>query len=199
MLAFDQHGYTLDPAIIRRIFPAIHKGQMEKVRGIVVHQTGGPSAHSAFSSYLGGNTGAHFLIDKDGAIYQTASIRMQAWHVGKLRSRCLAELKCSPTEFRLLKKFDPSTTHQREMTRQVPARYPSNTDSLGIELVGEALPRHEPDPDLRTYEAVTKAQQISLAWLVRELQVSLQLSTTEVFRHPTVSYKNKTEAATASW
>ncbi len=85
------------------------------------------------------------------------------------------------------------------MRKQVPERYPANVDSLGIELVGQAFPLNEPDADKRTYEGVTAAQSASLQWLVQELARTLGVAMTEVFRHPTVSQKNRTEAATATW
>src|SRR5690606_8060251 len=44
------------------------------VNGIVVHQTGGSTAQSTFNSYRNSTTGAHFLVEKDGKIYQTASL-----------------------------------------------------------------------------------------------------------------------------
>ncbi|WP_444944720.1 N-acetylmuramoyl-L-alanine amidase [Microbulbifer sp. ZKSA006] len=199
MLTIDKDGKVIDKRIKLKISLSIEKGPMSKVRGIIVHQTGGSTAKSTFNSYNSGKSGAHFLIDKDGTIYQTASLTRHTWHVGKLRSRCLAEMTCSPTELNLLKKFDPSGTHRREMAKNVPDRYPSNQDSIGIEIVGQALPVSEPDPDKRTYEALTKEQSDSLKWLIQELRLSLKVPLTEIFRHPTVSYKNKTEAATASW
>ncbi len=199
MFIIDKNGRAIHKNIKLKINPLIEKNPMITVEGIIVHQTGGATAQSAFNSYNSGNSGAHFLIDKDGTIYQTASLTKQTWHVGKLRSRCLAEMSCSPAELNALKKFDPSGTHQREMAKNVPNRYPSNQDSLGIEIVGQALPVSEPDPDKRTYEALTKEQSDSLKWLIQELSFSLKVPLTEVFRHPTVSYKNKTEAALASW
>ena len=80
---------------------------------------------------MSGAAGAHFLIDKDGTIYQTARLTQKTWHVGRLQSRCVAELKCSAP-----KKWDPSGTHKSESSKSWPARYPSNEDSIGIELVG---------------------------------------------------------------
>jgi len=65
--------------------------------------------------------------------------------------------------------------------------------------LGKGLPLSEPDPDKRIYEALTPEQTISLKWLVQEIQTTLGVPLNEVFRHPTVSYKNKTEAAAASW
>ncbi|EDT40379.1 N-acetylmuramoyl-L-alanine amidase, family 2 [Burkholderia ambifaria MEX-5] len=85
------------------------------------------------------------------------------------------------------------------MRKAVPDRYPSNTDSIGVELVGEALPLNEPNPDRRTYIAAPEAQNDSLRWLIHELSVTLHVPMSEVFRHPAVSRKNRTEAAGAQW
>lgn len=199
MLVINKNGSIVSDRVKVKIFHGIEKSALVNIKGIIIHQTGGSSAQSSFNSYNSGRAGAHLLIDKDGTIYQTASLLKQTWHVGKLRSRCLAEIRCSPTELKLLKKFNPSATHKREMKKIIPERYPSNSDSIGIEIVGLALPLSEPDPDKRTYEALTSEQSASLKWILSELKLELKVPLTEVFRHPTVSYKNKTEAATATW
>lgn len=49
------------------------------------------------------------------------------------------------------------------------------------------------------YLTVTDAQNKSLQWLVAELEMTLGIATTEVFRHLTVSRKNASEASTAKW
>ncbi|MCF6236462.1 MAG: N-acetylmuramoyl-L-alanine amidase [Gammaproteobacteria bacterium] len=147
MFLIDMHGKVIHKRIKLKISLPIEKRPMNKVRGIIVHQTGGTTAKSAFNSYNSGKSG----------------------------------------------------THRREMAKNVPNRYPSNQDSIGIEIVGQAFPVNEPDHDKRTYEALTKEQGDSLKWLIQELRFSLKVPLTEIFRHPTVSYKNKTEAATASW
>lgn len=123
----------------------------------------------------------------------------QTWHVGKLRSRCMVELTCSAEEKKLNASFNPGAENKREMAKSVPQRYPSNSDSLGIELVGAAVANDPKKPDDLTYETVADAQNKSLQWLVAELEMTLGIATTEVFRHPTVSRKNASEASTAKW
>lgn len=201
MLNIDPKGIVVDKRIIIAISPTIERGPMGAVRGVIVHQTGGSTAQSSLDSYKRVSaSGAHFLIDKDGAIYQTASVKKQTWHVGKLKSRCMLEARCSVAEQKLNTKFNPSQENRREMRKSVPDRFPSNQDSIGIELVGEALPRDELIPEeKKTYEQVTEAQNESLRWLVRELAATLNLPLMEVFRHPTVSRKNPSEASTARW
>ena len=200
MLQIDKSGSVINDLVKLEIRPNIEHAAMTKVNGIIVHQTGGSTAQSSLSSYKSaGANGAHFLIDKDGQIYQTASVYKQTWHVGKLRSRCMVELTCSAEEKKLNAKFNPGAENKREIAKPFPQRYPSNSDSLGIELVGAALANDPKKPDDLTYETVTDAQNKSLQWLVAELEMTLGIATTEVFRHPTVSRKNASEASTAKW
>lgn len=197
----DDKGVLRDDRVDARIASTIERGKMEAVRGIVVHQTDGPTAQSSLDSYKkAGANGAHFLVDKDGSIYQTASLRQRTWHVGKLKARCVVEHTCTPAEIKAYRRFDLSGMNTREQAKAVPFRYPSNADSIGIELVGKAFPVDPQKPDgEQVYEAVTDAQNVSLKWLVDELTRLLGVPMTEVFRHPDVSWKNTTEASTAKW
>lgn len=193
MLVLDKDGMVLDPRVRAARQSTIERADMPKVNGIIVHQTGGSTAASSLSSYRNaGASGAHFLIDRDGTIYQTASMYKKTWHVGKLKARCLVEQRCTPVELAALKKFNPTAENKQEKAKQVPDRYPSNDDSVGIELVGKVLANG-------VYEAVTAAQNTSLHWLVTEIQTTLGVAVTEVFRHPEVSRKNPSEAQSAKW
>ncbi|WP_240754345.1 N-acetylmuramoyl-L-alanine amidase [Lampropedia aestuarii] len=96
MLEIDSEGMIDHTRIIKKRYIKIEKGPMPLIAGIIVHQTDGPTAQSAFNGYTAGKNGAHFLIDRDGTIYQTASLAQTTWHVGKLRSRCIAEKRCTP-------------------------------------------------------------------------------------------------------
>jgi N-acetyl-anhydromuramyl-L-alanine amidase AmpD len=212
VLNIDNQGMVAGSGrIIARRFPQLERGPMPAVCGIVVHQTDASTARATFNKYSGSRPeGAHFLIDRDGTIYQTASVKMRTPHVGRLKPRCLAEMKCAPAEF---KGKSYSEINAIEMTKAVPARYPSNLDSIGIELVGKASlppgvtppPGATPDEVERfrgthsVYEQVTGAQNVALRWLIDELCGSLHVPVSEVHRHPTVSRKNPTEASTANW
>lgn len=188
LLRIDSDGMLNDSRVIQERRTSIERGEMMVIRGIIVHQTGGASAQSSLNSYRGKNAnGAHFLIDKDGTVYQTASLYRQTWHVGKIRARCVAEHRCSEAEV-----FSPSRENAREMEKLVPERYPANVDAVGIELVGV--------PDAKgVYESVSSEQDTSLKWLVDTLLNAFRVSSSEVFRHPTVSYKTESEAASARW
>lgn len=218
MIQIDEQGMLVTARVRPRRFSQIERQPLNQVKGIIVHQTGALTAQSSFNSYINANeNGAHFLIDKDGTIYQTASVFQRTNHVGSLQARCLAEYTCKPSEFKKSTKFPQASEiarmHAIEMLKSVPARYPSNVDSIGIEIVGRpVLPPGKSAPEGATpkqrevyfnnnavYESVTAAQNVSLAWLVNELIHALKISETEVFRHPTVSRKNPSEASTASW
>ena len=105
---------------------------------------------------------------------------------------------CTAAEVKAYAKLGPTGVNRLESLKAVPDRFPSNDDSIGIELVGAALapPKAGAEPE---YETVTDAQNASLKWLIGELSMLLGVPFTEVFRHPQVSRKNMTEASTAKW
>ncbi|MFZ4832436.1 peptidoglycan recognition protein family protein [Rouxiella sp. Mn2063] len=202
MFYVDGHGYIDDKRIVLKIFNTIERGKLDKVNGIVVHQTGSSTSKSTFNSYKNKSAnGAHFLIDKDGTIYQTASLYRVTWHVGKSQSRCFIARKCEPTEFKSIFHLEQTSSgkgrvSKMEQRKSFPDRYPINIDSIGIEIVG-AAPRVEGKPII--YEPVNDKQNASLKWLVKELAKTLAVPLTEVYRHPEIGRKNETEASTAQW
>ena len=123
---------------------------------------------------------AHFLIDKSGVIYQTAQTNQITYHVGKLQSRCLQTTACSKAELAsstsvLFAKGQSfavrvKNLHKHEQEKFYPDRYPGNSDSIGIEIVGEF------DKAKSTYVAVNTKQNASLKWLVDELLRLLSLA-----------------------
>ena len=143
MLIIDSNGEIVDARVRRAISPALAIGEMKVVNGIIVHQTDSSNAASTLNTYKPTKdnpkpSGAHFLIDKDGTIYQTVSIYKKAPHVGFLKSRCVAQHTCSPTELKALKGKKPGgQIGNVEAKKKWPAKYPSNADSIGIEIVGE--------------------------------------------------------------
>ena len=86
------------------------------------------------------------------------------------------------------------------MSKPVPQRYPSNEDSVGIEIVGAVIAgRGQNLAEQGVYEAVNAQQNASLHWLISELTSTFGIPMTEIFRHPVVSRKNPTEAESALW
>jgi N-acetyl-anhydromuramyl-L-alanine amidase AmpD len=158
-----------------------------------------PTAQHTFNGYLTKGSGAHFLIEKSSVIYQTASLRKRCYHVGRyIRSKCLAIDKTSCDSAQMAKIQALSWTLQikaldtHERTKNYPERYPMNSDSVGIELVGKHL-------DAARYEVVTAMQNASLQWLVAELYGHFSLTPEDVYKHPQISYKHPNEASSAVW
>lgn len=207
MLYVDESGYIDAERIILKIFNNIERGKMDAVNGIVVHQTNAPTASSTFHSYqTTGANGAHFLIDRDGTIYQTASLFQITWHVGRLQSRCFLTKKCEPTDFQKVAELEKSwrnsdKVHQIEKVKNYPDRFPSNVDSIGIEIVGESVEvkNKKTGKDEYIYEPVNERQNDSLKWLIKEISETFNVSMNEIYRHPEIGRKNETEASTAKW
>ncbi|WP_206999791.1 peptidoglycan recognition protein family protein [Trinickia mobilis] len=198
MLFISKNGHVDAERIIVKVFPAIERASMNVVNGIVVHQTDSYKLDSVFNSYKDkGANGAHFLIDKNGEIYQTASLFRRTNHVGRMQSRCIVTKKCTPAELKAAigASKSPVALTKHEMKKSFPDRFPSNEDSIGIELVGKAIGPEKQE----VYEAVTDQQNASLKWLIGELVDTLNVSIREVYRHPEIGRKNLTEAGTAKW
>jgi N-acetyl-anhydromuramyl-L-alanine amidase AmpD len=202
MLKNDK-GKIIDGQIKVQIEPNLEHGSLVAVHALVMHQTGGSDAKGALASYKNkGANGAHFLIDKDGTIYQTAHVDKRTFHVGKILSRCDNLKSCSPDDAtairtimhpkkKVLYQTKVKQLHAHEMGKSYPDRFPSNDDALGIEVVGK--------PVKGTYEDPTDKQAASVKWLVAGLLDLFGLTTEDVYRHPQVSYKDATEAKSVKW
>ncbi|MDH5823552.1 N-acetylmuramoyl-L-alanine amidase [Luteimonas sp. RD2P54] len=81
---------------------ALEKGAISGPVAVVLHRTVSAAPVSALAP-LSGDIGTHFLIDKDGTTYQTASLRKYTAHVGPIKSRCLAEGTCEAEEAKRLR------------------------------------------------------------------------------------------------
>ena len=87
----DARGYIVHPFVTIRPIAALGNRKMNAIHGIVLHQTGGKTLQSALDATKAKGEGTHFYIDKDGTILQAASFFQSCWHVGLLKSRCMAE------------------------------------------------------------------------------------------------------------
>ncbi|WP_010325294.1 N-acetylmuramoyl-L-alanine amidase [Marinobacterium stanieri] len=199
MAYLDENGMFIAEKISLNRFPSIEHGDLSSVSAIVVHQTAAPTAKHTFNSYEAGGNGAHFLIAKNGSIYQTASVHKRCYHVGRLiKAKCLSvvELDCDSSKMDKILTLSWSrqikAINKHERLKNYPQRYPVNSDSIGIEIVGKHLGEEK-------YEPVSKMQNASLKWLVKILYDQFGISSGDVYKHPDISYKNPGEAATAKW
>ena len=113
MSTIDTNGMLVDPKVIPRRSSGIEHGALPSVLAIVVHQTDSSTAESSLNGYQAGGNGAHFLIDKNGQIYQTASVYARCYHVGKLiKSKCLTINKSTCDTSAMAKMLAMSWTSQ---------------------------------------------------------------------------------------
>jgi hypothetical protein len=254
MFEVDKNGMIIHsdriPELRTQRMIKIERGTLNKIAGIVIHQTGSASVSNTINSYANNTinekgeskapNGAHFLISKEGQVIQAASLNQQTQHVGYIKNKKIAEWSCAK---RQQVKGTAKEINDKEMLKDMPDRYPSNSNSVGIEMVGLCI---LPDPintstidcfaqtELRSYlttigvlekgaklplqvptagikkqyieklkdiagiyENITDSQQTSLGNLMEELVETYDISWSESYRHPTVSPKNNTEAASA--
>lgn len=193
-------GKIIDGCIVVSLSSKIEHGPLKEVHALVMHQTGGENAQGTLASYKTSQYGAHFLIDKDGTIYQTARVTQKVFHIGKIRSRCVSLGSCSTTDEMAIKTILSSKVgyskkvaeiNAYESKKAYPLRYPTNEDSLGIEVAGKVVKG--------VYEDPTADQADSVTWLAAELLDLFKLTTADIYRHPQVSYKEESEAQNVKW
>ena len=110
----------------------------EQVKAIVLHRTDSATAMQAINSFLGNGIGTHFLIDKDGTIYQCASLYKWTRHIGDIKAKDLEINGKDSADYSKYKNKTYSQVSKIEQTgKQYPNRYPINKDSIGIEVVGK--------------------------------------------------------------
>lgn len=143
-----------------------------------------------FQKHLKSANGAHFLISPSGDIYQTARIDRVCYHVGKIKALCKDSGTCTKDES---DKYDAINNDQNlsqeekwlaiykiESVKNWNQRYPTNQDSIGIEVVGSP-------PDGRHYPAPDPKQNNASKWLVSQLLEFFHLDRSRVFAHGQIS------------
>ena len=202
MLKMDIKGWIDNKKIKKDQKTAIEHSPIASINAIVLHRTGSSTATSVLNAWKSQKEGTHSLISENGEIYQTASLKKQCWHVGKLYSKCRTSTSCSKEDAKKLedilkkkninwgKKFRLVT--KSELGKTYPDRFPHNHDSLGIEIVGVL------SKDKEIYEIPNKKQLESLYWLLDELVSTYSLSIKDIYAHGQIAHKDKNKSEGAS-
>lgn len=198
-ISIGADGFLTDPGITRTAIPRLERGEMPQVDGIVLHRTESSTASSTLNAWRNDRPyGTHFLIDKDGTIHQTSSLNRQTAHVGPIRSRGEDEGTIPAAEQRELDAARRAVTGTSarvaavngiEADKPYPERYPSNRDSVGIEVVGRY------NQATQTWDAPTPEQTASIQRLVGTLQNNFGLTDHDVYQHDRIAYKTAGEGA----
>lgn len=107
------------------------------------------------------------------------------YHVGRINAYCQTVHRCTPRDDEVLAGIAKTHANNKaERDKQVDAwerkkaaslRYPTNDDSIGIEVVGA--------PKNGRYVSPSDAQNASSRWLVNELLMTLKLDRKRIFAH----------------
>ncbi len=184
-------GFVTHEKFIKEHITALERGNLAAGNAIVLHRTVNNTAEETFTAFRTG-TGTHFAVDKAGIIYQTASLNKLTYHVGKIRSRCMAENSCSAEETTLIQGWGwaPTRIHNHEKVKSYPDRYPKNSDSIGIEVVGDYNATTE------QWDSIPTIQAEAVACVVNFLIKHYNLSTADdIYEHEDISYKTEGEGS----
>lgn len=202
MLKMDTKGWIDNKKVKKEQKTAIEHSPIASINAIVLHRTGSQTASSVLNAWESKKEGTHFLISENGDIYQTASLKKQCWHVGKLYSKCRTTTSCTIEDAKKLedilrkkniswgKKFRLVT--KSELNKSYPDRFPHNHDSLGIEIVGLL------SKDKEIYEIPNNRQLESLYWLLDELVSIYSLSVKDIYAHGKIAHKDKNKSEGSS-
>lgn len=190
----DDNGYLRDSSIIKKPIPELIQGRLKVVHAIVLHRTGSSNVPGTLSSFKTSKDGTQFLIDKDGTIYQTASIMDETAHVGPIKSKCKDNKTCLAEELNVMKTFDKmgiskmrKPLSEYEKKKPYGVRYPDNQDSIGIEVIAMY------DKNTQAWPKATDQQLKSIKNLVHLLQKIFGLTDGDVYGHGQIAYKTKDE------
>lgn len=184
----DDKGYVQNAGFAFKPISALENGPIDGPKAIVLHRTDSYTVDSALRSFQSG-IGTHFIVAKDGAVTQAASLLNRTAHVGKIKSRA-AESGSPAGEAALIKGWGwaPAKIYNHEKSKSYPDRYPMNQDSVGIETVA----KHRGDSG---WEAPTAEQSASIATIVRILKDTYGLGEDDIYEHDNISYKTDGEGA----
>jgi RHS repeat-associated protein len=80
-LNINNQGMTSNSNITLNRIPKLERHPISTVNSIILHRTVSSSAASTLSSFASRGVGTHFLVGKDGTIYQTASLNSATSHL----------------------------------------------------------------------------------------------------------------------
>lgn len=190
----DSEGYLQGLGIIKAPRPKLTEktGNFQSNPiAIILHRTQSPTAASTLETWKKSPYGTHFLIDTDGTIYQCASLHKYTQHVGDIKVK---NLDINDKNY---KNKTYTQASNIEKTKSYPNRYPINSDSIGIEVVGSFLGN---DKKLSKYDKIFKYVQLSGEWekvtvaqkssvksLVEVLKAIFGLSNDDIYKHGAIS------------
>lgn len=211
--AIIKNGFVKNTDFINHRVKKLEHGKISNVNAIVFHRT--VSKRYSKPSH---SLGAHFYIAKNGKIYQTASLEYTTYHVGAIYSKCYQMGSCGKSDYKKIRHIRTTKSSQLrkegilsyrknsrgrytdrpehaeariEYPKAFPERYPINSDSVGIEVVGWYNARE------KKWETITKAQKKSIICLTKVLMKLYHIPKKHIYTHEGI--KRKTEGEGGSY
>jgi len=208
----NKDGFIEGGGIIKHQINTLEVENLKDVHAVVIHRTENNNLSEAINAFSDKKrVGTHFIIDKDGTIYQTASLNKTTQHVGNIMAKCeevgeydlekkysrRIDKNCTKLEKEEIAKATAGTKgwgevfsnmlSDHEKNKEYPYRNPKNTDSVGIEFIGKF------DKNTGKFESVTKEQAESGRKLVEYIQKKYKDS--DLYAHDDIAPKTKNEGA----
>ncbi len=152
-------GFAQNNRISTNRVEALERGSLENVKGVILHRTASSSTESTLRAFENG---------RDGINYGTHFL------VGK------------KGEILQTASLDAYTLHVGKTRSN---SYPTNVNSIGIEVVGNYNYKTE------SWEPLTDAQITSTSYLTNSLKTTYKLTNKQVYNHEDISYKTSGEGS----
>ncbi|MCF6350177.1 MAG: N-acetylmuramoyl-L-alanine amidase [Flavobacteriaceae bacterium] len=203
-MKIKKDGYIDNGKITKEQIKTLEQNKLDKVNAVILHRTVTSNKKSAINSFKTG-VGTHFLVAKDGKIYQTASLNNYTYHVGHIKSKAYENNISLKEELKIIKGFrklkpNKSATraeHKYEIKKTYPKRYPYNEDSIGIEVVGMPIDKNGNSTikakEIVGWQSIPEKQAKSISCLVKFLLEEYNLTSDDIYTHEQISRKTKGE------
>lgn len=195
-IKIDKDGFLISNKITKKHKTILEHGKISSIKAVVLHRTNSSSVKNIIGN---SSEGTHFWVEKDGTIYQAASLNKKTWHVGKgLYSKQKDETGIGNYE----NTWPHTKRGAEELNKNYPNRYPINSDSVGIEVAGlwtktsgkETSGKYKGELKGK-WDDLTKKQEEAVVCLCQMLKQHYSLSNSDIYAHDDIKPKTKGEGS----
>lgn len=195
-MTVDEDGFIMGMNYTKKHQTKLENGKLTKIEAIVLHRTEGGDVISAMSNTT---LGTHFYVASDGTVYQAASLNKKTQHVG---SGLYSKEKDETGEGSYENTWPHNERGKAELNKNYPDRYPTNGESVGIEVAGrftktsgkETSGKYKGE-DKGEWEALTEKQINAVICLCKVLKKQYKLDNDDIFAHDDIKPKTKGEGS----
>jgi len=195
-IKLDKDGFFVSKKITKKHKTILEHGKISSIKAIVLHRTNSSSVKNIIGN---SSEGTHFWIEKDGTIYQAASLNKKTWHVG---SGLYSKEKDETGKGNYENTWPHKKRGAAELKKNYPNRYPINSDSVGIEVAGlwtktsgkETTGKYKGELKGK-WDDLTKEQEKSIVCICQALKKEYSLNNSDIYAHDEIKPKTKGEGS----